>query len=93
MPKDSCALCLLLRAAVQASHHDVCSFPKEELPANIAYQLIKDHRQLDANPRLNLASFVTTFMEPEAEKLIAESQNVNFVSPCWLAGLVCCLVS
>lgn len=36
-------------------------------------------RQLDSNPRLNLASFVTTWMEPEAEKLIAESLNVNFV--------------
>ena len=29
--------------------------------------------------RLNLASFVTTWMEPEAEKLIQESINVNYV--------------
>ena len=41
-------------------------FPSKEMPANIAYQLITDHRQLDSNPRMNLASFVTTWMEPEA---------------------------
>lgn len=29
--------------------------------------------------RMNLASFVTTWMEPEAEKLIADSINVNYV--------------
>lgn len=49
------------------------------MPAAVAYQMVKDMRQLDANPRLNLASFCTTWMEPEAEKLIAESLNVNFV--------------
>lgn len=32
-----------------------------------------------AGHRLNLASFVTTWMEPEAEKLIQESANVNYV--------------
>lgn len=30
--------------------------------------------------RLNLASFVTTWMEPEAEKLIMESLDVNYVN-------------
>jgi len=53
--------------------------PDKTIPANVAYQLIKDERQLDANPRLNLASFVTTWMEPEAEKLIAEAQSVNII--------------
>jgi glutamate decarboxylase len=53
--------------------------PDQQMPPNIAYQLIKDMRQLDSNPRLNLASFVTTWMEPEAEKLIQDSLNVNFV--------------
>lgn len=53
--------------------------PQSEMPAAVAYQMVKDMRQLDANPRLNLASFCTTWMEPEAEKLIAESLNVNFV--------------
>ncbi|KAK9845671.1 hypothetical protein WJX84_007220 [Apatococcus fuscideae] len=54
-------------------------FPPKAMPANVAYQLIKDMRQLDSNPRLNLASFVTTWMEPEAIKLITESLDVNYV--------------
>lgn len=37
------------------THKCCCRFPPREMPANVAYQLIKDHRQLDANPRLNLA--------------------------------------
>ena len=28
-----------------------CRFPKMEMPANVAYQLITDSRQLDCNPR------------------------------------------
>eukprot|EP00894_Picocystis_sp_ML_P003703 jgi/Pico_ML_1/54220/g4625.t2 len=42
-------------------------------------KIIQDERMLDANPRLNLASFVTTWMEPEVEQLMQESLNVNFV--------------
>lgn len=53
--------------------------PDEGMPSRVAYQLIHDIRQLDANPRLNLASFVTTWMEPEAEQLIKESLDVNYV--------------
>jgi glutamate decarboxylase len=60
------------------------SIPKYEIsekgmPANAAYQLIHDELNLDANPALNLSSFVTTWMEPEAEKLLAENSNVNFI--------------
>lgn len=53
--------------------------PVHGAPANVCYQMIKDIRNLDATPSLNLASFVTTWMEPEAEKLILESLNVNYV--------------
>ena len=45
----------------------------------MAAQLIRDERMLDRNPRMNLASFVTTWMEPECEALIKEALNVNFV--------------
>ena len=34
---------------------------------------------LDGNPRLNLASFVTTWMEPECDKLMMSSINKNYV--------------
>ena len=53
--------------------------PDEGMPARAAYQLIHDEMNLDGNPALNLASFVTTWMEPEAEQLINESLDKNFV--------------
>lgn len=34
--------------------------PQNSVPAAVAYQLIRDMRQLDSNPRLNLASFVVS---------------------------------
>lgn len=53
--------------------------PEEEMPRDIAYRMIKDDLALDGTPTLNLASFVTTYMEDEAEKLMAESFNKNFI--------------
>jgi len=47
--------------------------PESEMPKEVAYRMIKDDLSLDGNPMLNLASFVTTFMEEEAEKLMTES--------------------
>ena len=53
--------------------------PEDGMPARAAYQLIHDELNLDGNPALNLASFVTTWMEPEADRLIMESMDKNFV--------------
>jgi len=53
--------------------------PQDGMPAQAAYQLIHDELNMDGNPALNLASFVTTWMEPEADKLIMESVNKNYV--------------
>ncbi|KAI8982620.1 glutamate decarboxylase [Pilobolus umbonatus] len=53
--------------------------PEEEMPANVAYRLVKDDLALDGNPALNLATFVTTYMEEEAEKLMAENLSKNFI--------------
>jgi len=53
--------------------------PKESIPAQAAYQLVHDELNMDANPSLNLASFVTTWMEPEAIKLIDENLHKNFI--------------
>lgn len=52
--------------------------PQHGMPAPTAYQLVHDELNLDGNPALNLASFVTTWMEPEADKLMAESFGRNF---------------
>ncbi|KAL7180959.1 hypothetical protein ACSBR1_039920 [Camellia fascicularis] len=52
---------------------------ENSIPREVAYQIIHDELQLDGNPRLNLASFVTTWMEPECDKLMIESINKNYV--------------
>ncbi|KAI8098516.1 glutamate decarboxylase [Halteromyces radiatus] len=53
--------------------------PEDEMPSNTAYRLVRDELQLDGNPALNLATFVTTYMEDEAEKLMAENIAKNFI--------------
>ncbi|XP_055826922.1 glutamate decarboxylase [Solanum dulcamara] len=53
--------------------------PKSSMPKEAAFQIVKDELMLDGNPRLNLASFVTTWMEPECDKLIMSSINKNYV--------------
>ncbi|MHB8281679.1 MAG: glutamate decarboxylase [bacterium] len=60
------------------------SIPKYDIPdkgigADTAYQLIHDELNIDGNPSLNLASFVTTWMDSHAEKLIIETINKNLV--------------
>jgi len=44
-----------------------------------AYQIVHDELALDGNARLNLATFVGTWMEPEAQKLYAEAADKNMI--------------
>jgi glutamate decarboxylase len=58
--------------------------PKYRLPAkgvtaDTAYQLVHDELDLDGNPTLNLASFVTSWMEPQADRLAAETLAKNLI--------------
>ncbi|KAM0980252.1 hypothetical protein ACFX2C_015992 [Malus domestica] len=53
--------------------------PETSMPKDSAYQIINDELMLDGNPRLNLASFVTTWMEPECDRLMMASMNKNYV--------------
>jgi glutamate decarboxylase len=55
------------------------TLPDNEMPPRTAYQLIHDELMLDGNARLNLATFVTTWMEPEAEQLMAETFDKNMI--------------
>lgn len=54
-------------------------FPEGMMESKVAYQLIHDELNLDGNPDLNLATFVTTWMEPEADRLIMENLHKNFI--------------
>jgi glutamate decarboxylase len=53
--------------------------PEGELPPDVAYQVIHDELMLDGNARLNVATFVTTWMEPQAERLMAECFDKNMI--------------
>jgi glutamate decarboxylase len=58
--------------------------PKHRLPdgpmsPHTAYQLVHDELMLDGNARLNLATFVTTWMESQADVLMAECRDKNMI--------------
>lgn len=58
--------------------------PKYKLAQNdmlpeTAYQVIHDEAMLDGNARLNLATFVGTWMDPQAQKLYAETVDKNMI--------------
>ncbi|MFB7555301.1 glutamate decarboxylase [Streptomyces brevispora] len=53
--------------------------PDGALPPATAYRLVHDELMLDGNSRLNLATFVTTWMEPQAGVLMAECADKNMI--------------
>jgi glutamate decarboxylase len=52
---------------------------ENELPPDVAYQIVRDELMLDGNARLNVATFVTTWMEPQAERLMADCLDKNMI--------------
>src|SRR5438094_9309270 len=52
---------------------------ENEMPPDVAYQIVHDELMLDGNARLNVATFVSTWMEPQAEKLMAECLDKNMI--------------
>jgi glutamate decarboxylase len=77
------------------------SLPENESLPETAYQIVHDEAMLDGNARLNLATFVGTWMDDHAAKLYAETFDKNMIDKdeypataaietrCWtmLAGL------
>lgn len=47
--------------------------PDGPMPPSTAYQLVHDELMLDGNSRLNLATFVTTWMEKQAGVLMGSA--------------------
>ncbi|MEP6758587.1 MAG: glutamate decarboxylase [Actinomycetota bacterium] len=52
---------------------------RDELAPDTAFQIVHDELMLDGNARLNVATFVTTWMEPQAERLMAECADKNMI--------------
>ncbi|MFC9872891.1 glutamate decarboxylase [Nocardia salmonicida] len=53
--------------------------PAESMDPDVAYRFIHDELMLDGSSRLNLATFVSTWMDPQAEKLMAETFDKNMI--------------
>ena len=55
----------------------VDTIPMEPTTPQIAYQMVKDETFAQTQPRLNLATFVTTYMDVYATKLMNEAITIN----------------
>jgi len=53
--------------------------PDSEMSPDLAYQVVHDELMLDGNARLNLATFVSTWGEPQARQLIADCLDKNMI--------------
>ena len=54
-------------------------FPAGGMSALDAMRLVGEELALEGDPQRNLATFVTTWMEPEAQRVIAENLYRNFI--------------
>lgn len=61
-------------AKTQLTKHKI---PHDGAPGDAVHQMLTDELDLDGRPNLNLASFVGTYMEDEARKLIIENLAKN----------------
>lgn len=55
------------------------SMADDMLLPETAYQIVHDEAMLDGNARLNLATFVSTWMDDEAKKLYSETVDKNMI--------------
>ncbi|CAF9934961.1 hypothetical protein IMSHALPRED_010050 [Imshaugia aleurites] len=82
-----------------ASQQEISKFkiPKEGASADAVHQMLKDELDLDGRPNLNLASFVGTYMEREAEALMVENLSKNMSDadeyPAMMAMHARCIIS
>src|SRR5918995_1910489 len=53
--------------------------PEIGMAAQDAMRLVGEELVLEGDPNRNLATFVTTWMEPEAQRIIAENLHRNFI--------------
>jgi glutamate decarboxylase len=76
-PKNDLAVAPIF--TLESEHIPRHQIPDGEMAPDVAYQIIHDELMLDGNARMNLATFVTTWMEPQAERLMAECLDKNMI--------------
>ena len=55
------------------------TIPEKSTTPEIAYRMVKDETYAQTQPRLNLATFVTTYMDDHATRLMNEAIAVNYI--------------
>src|SRR5580698_6499752 len=69
---------------LEAEVHDAAAetyvFPESRQDPQEVYSTIHDQLVLDGNSQQNLATFCTTWIEPEIEKLMVESADKNMIN-------------
>lgn len=53
--------------------------PQHPTDPEVAYQMVKEETYPQTNPMLNLATFVTTYMDDYATRLMNEAININYI--------------
>ena len=71
--------CLTMRNQFLLEEIPSRRFPDSGMAALDAMRLVDEELMLEGDPQRNLATFVTTWMEPEAQRLIAENLYRNFI--------------
>ncbi|CAM5341932.1 glutamate decarboxylase [Leifsonia shinshuensis] len=100
-PEEPVGLNPVFSRAGEATEFPRFTLPEGESLPDTAFQVVHDEAMLDGNARLNLATFVGTWMEDQAGRLYSEAVDKNIVDKdeypqtaaietrCWrmLAGL------
>ena len=55
------------------------TIPETMTPPEVAYRMVKDETYAQTQPRLNLATFVTTYMDDYATRLMNEAISMNYI--------------
>jgi glutamate decarboxylase len=71
-------------ASALVREEEIKGLPRNEVPergtgTKVAYDLMTNELLLDGSARLNLATFVTTWMPPDAAQLMADTADKNMI--------------
>ena len=77
--KHSTATTAVYGSQAMAHPAPTMTIPEHATTPEIAYRMVKDETYAETQPRLNLATFVTTYMDDYATRLMNESIAINYI--------------
>ena len=79
MKQEDCMTTSVFGSEEMLKSSPVDKIPQHPTTPEIAYRMVKDETFAQTQPRLNLATFVTTYMDPYATKLMNDAIAVNYI--------------